>query len=223
MEITATVARRVSVAAWVMAAFGTVAGQLHALARFNSHPGDLEYPLTRFWAEPAIEALRPILEWAHPYEVYVVYGRIWLPICLAFTAAAFLVFRHRRPQGFQRRAWQVQLGAYCLLTLSVTAAYFTPWIEQSFMVTVAVLLVVGLGGPFLAVSLLRAGFRPRTTPWLLIGFLPFFFAITTVTSMGSALLPLMWGWAIAAHRVAREVRASLDAVAAPVDGAATTR
>ena len=32
-------------------------------------------------------------------------------------------------------------------------------------------------------------------------FLPFFFAITDVTSMGNALLPLMWGWALAAHQV----------------------
>ena len=28
------------------------------------------------------------------------------------------------------------------------------------------------------------------------------FAITELTSLGSALLPLMWGWAIAAHTVA---------------------
>ena len=30
-------------------------------------------------------------------------------------------------------------------------------------------------------------------------FLPFLFAITEVTSLGSALLPLMWGWAVAAQ------------------------
>ena len=55
--------------------------------------------------------------------------------------------------------------------------------------------------------LLRAGFHPRLTAWLLVGFLPFFFAITEVTSMGSVMLPLMWGWALAANRV---VRADLD-------------
>ena len=41
-EITPTAARRISIAAWVMAAFGTVAGELHALSRINSHPEDLE-------------------------------------------------------------------------------------------------------------------------------------------------------------------------------------
>ena len=37
-----------------------------------------------------------------------------------------------------------------------------------------------------------------------------------MTSLGSALLPLMWGWAIAAHQVvARERRTE----ASPIDGA----
>src|SRR5262245_48486026 len=40
--------------------------------------------------------------------------------------------------------------------------------------------------------------RPRITPILLMIFIPFMFAVTEVTSLGSALLPLMWGWAFAA-------------------------
>ena len=36
-----------------------------------------------------------------------------------------------------------------------------------------------------------------TTPVLLILFLPLLVAITSVTSLGSALLPLMWGWSLA--------------------------
>ena len=36
-----------------------------------------------------------------------------------------------------------------------------------------------------------------TTPVLLILFLPFLVAVTGVTSLGSALLPLMWGWSLA--------------------------
>ena len=36
---------------------------------------------------------------------------------------------------------------------------------------------------------------------LLMIFIPFMFAVTSVTSLGSALLPLMWGWAIAAQSV----------------------
>jgi hypothetical protein len=202
-DISPTAARRISRAAWAMAAFGTVAGELHALSRINSHPEDLEYPLTRAWAVPAMDALRPLLDWADPLYVYWTYGKIWLPVCLAFLAAAYLVFRRRRPVGAELWAWRVQLAAYALVTVSVTGDYYTPWTEQFFVVGLPALMVVGFGGPVLGILLLRRGFRSRTTAWLLIGFLPFFFAITEVTSMGNALLPLMWGWALAAHRVVR--------------------
>ena len=204
MDITTTTARRISITAWVMAAFGTVAGELHALARINSHPGDLESPLTRAWAVPAMDAIRPLLDWGDPIYVYWTYGKIWAPICLAFSAAAFLVYTRRQPAGLQKWAWQVQLAAYALLTISVVGDYFTPWTDQFFIVGLVAFLAIGLAGPVLGISLLRHGFRPRLTAWALIGFLPFFMAITTVTSMGNALLPLMWGWAIAAHHVVRQ-------------------
>ena len=93
-------ARGISVIAWVMAAVGTVVGQLHALARAQAHPDDfVESPLARAWAEPATEALRPLLDWSDPWTVYVTYGKIWVPVCLAFTAAAYLVYRRRHARG----------------------------------------------------------------------------------------------------------------------------
>jgi hypothetical protein len=48
MEITSSVARRISQFAWMMAAAGTVIGQVHALARAQAHPDDFEEsPLAR--------------------------------------------------------------------------------------------------------------------------------------------------------------------------------
>ena len=116
-EVSAVAARRISIIAWAMAAFGTVAGELHALARIASHPEDLELPLTRAWAVPAMDALHPLLSWSDPEYVYWTYGKIWLPICLAFTAAAYLVYVRRRPSGVEQGAWRVQLVAYALLTV----------------------------------------------------------------------------------------------------------
>ncbi|KGN30521.1 hypothetical protein N802_06810 [Knoellia sinensis KCTC 19936] len=200
-DVSSATARRITITAWAMAAFGTVAGQLHALSRFNSHPEDLaEGGLGAAWAPPAIDALRPLLEWGDPYFVYWTYGKIWLPICLAFVAAAWLVYRRRQPQGAEQWAWRVQFAAYALLTVSVAGDYYTPWMDQFFIVGLVALPLIAFGGVWLGILLLRNGFRPRVTPWLLIAFLPLFFAITTVTSMGNALLPLMWGWAIAALR-----------------------
>jgi hypothetical protein len=193
-------ARWISWAALIIAALGTVVGQLHALARGRAHPRDFEEsPLFDAWARPAIAALRPLLDWSDPWTVYVSYGKIWVPVGIAFTAAAYLVYRRRRPTGAERRLWQVQLAGYGLMTVSIIGDYFTPWMDQMFAVGIMALLIIGIGGIPLGIVMLRNGFQPRVTPILLMMFLPFLFAITTVTSLGSALLPLMWGWAAAAR------------------------
>ena len=212
MQSNPAYARWISWAAMIMAAVGTVVGQLHALARGQAHPGDFEEsPLFTAWAKPAIAALRPLLDWSDPWTVYVTYGKIWVPAAIAFTAAAFLVYWHRRPTGAERRLLQIQLGGYGLMTVSIVGDYFTPWMDQLFVVGIAAMLIIGLGGIPLGIVMLRNGFRPRVTPILLMIFLPFLFAITTVTSLGSALLPLMWGWAVAARAV---VSANPEVVAA---------
>jgi len=217
MDITTSAARRISTTAWVMAALGTVVGQIHALARAQAHPHDFEEsPLARAWGEPATRALRPLLNWSDAQTVYLTYGKIWIPVTAAFTAAAYLVYSRRRPTGAERWLWRAALVGYVLMTLSVMGDYLTPWMDQMFVVTIGAMLLIGLGGIPLGIVMLLNDFRPRVTPVLLIIFIPFLFAVTTVTSLGSALLPLMWGWAIAAHRVvAREGRTE----ARPIDGA----
>ena len=227
MDITATIARHISRTAWVMAAVGTVVGQVHALARAQAHPDDyVDAPLAAAWGVPATRALRPLLDWSDPWTVYVTYGKIWFPVCLAFTAAAYLVYRRRRPVGAERRLWQLALLAYAVMTVSVFGDYFTPWMNQMFILGVAAMLVIGFGGIPLGIVLLRHGFRPRITPILLMVFIPFMFAVTTVTSLGSALLPLMWGWAIAAHALVSGSATANDPQAAvtpavPAAGTAT--
>jgi hypothetical protein len=211
MDISPRAARRISLAAWAGAAFGTVVGQVHALARIQAHPHDLvEAPLTRIWAEPAARALRPLLDWSDPNSVYMAWGRIWLPVCLAFTLAAGLAYQRRRPRGAERWLWRLALAGYVTMTLSVAGDYYTPWMDQTFIIGIVAMLLIGLGGIPLGIVMLRNGFRPRITPVLLTIFMPFLFSITMVTSMGSALLPLTWGWAIAAHAAVRR-----DAAVAP--------
>ena len=145
-EISPAAARRISIAAWLMAAFGTVAGQLHALARFHDHPHDLEYPLTRAWAVPAMDAVRPLLDWSDPTYVYWTYGKIWLPIFLTMTVAAWVVYRRRRPTDAERVAWRIQLGAYAVATISVAGDYYTVWTDVFFVIGMVPILVIGLVG-----------------------------------------------------------------------------
>jgi len=205
--------RRLGGFAWIMAWLGLVAGQLHALSRFATADGkaDLDLPLTRAWAEPAADALRPLLTWANPDLVYLTYGKIWLPVFAAFTLCAFVVRRRRRPAGFEKWAWRIALTAYVWATLAVAADYWTQWgatpnafFDIAFFITVPAVLLTDLGSTLLGIALLRGGMRPRTPAWLLTMQIPFALGIEQVTSMGSAALPVMFAFGILGRRIARE-------------------
>lgn len=193
MELSARTERWVVRLTWITAWLGLVGGQLHALARHATPDGrgDLDQsPLTSLWSRPASEALSPLLDWADPHTVYVTYGKLWLPVCAAFTLCAFLVRAHRAPVGAERWGWRLVLTAHVLMTLSVVGDYFTPWIDQSFMfVGMPSAALMLLGAPLLGVALLRRGFRPRITAWLLILWLPSLLAITQVTRWAARCCP----------------------------------
>ena len=197
--------------AWWAAWFGLFAGQLHALSRHATAEGsgDLALPLTRAWAEPAADALRPLLEWGDPDLVYVTYGKLWVPVFLGFTLCAFLVHHRRQPAGFERWAWRVVLLGYSWATVGVALTYWTQWggeynafFEVAFLVTVPGLLLTLLGSTVLGVALVRNGLRPRLSAWLLLATFPLALAITQVTSLGSAAVPVMFGFALLGRRIA---------------------
>jgi hypothetical protein len=207
--------------AWMMAWTGLVVGQLHALARFRTPDGreDLELPLTGAWAEPATEALLPLLDWARPEIVYITYGKIWFPVFLAFTLCAVVVRRRRQPAGFEKWVWRVLLTGFVLGCVGVFGDYWTQWtgdyngdgIEAAlfgaaFVVTFPALLLMALGSTVLGVVLLVRRFRPAGPAVLLAAFIPFAFAITQVTSLGSVALPVMFAFGILGRRIARTAR-----------------
>lgn len=204
--------RRIVQATWVLAWFGLVAGQLHALSRHATAQGshDLSAPLTRAWSVPVSQALRPLLDWSDPDTVYVTYGKLWLPVYAAFTVCAFVIRSHRQPRGLEMWGWRLTLTGYVGVTLSVVGDYFTPWMDQSFYVVGLPTALLGLvGSPLLGIGLLRNGFRPKVTAWLLILSLPMLLAVTQVTSLGSSDLPVAFGWALAgSHLLASRTRPS---------------
>lgn len=210
--------------AWAMAWFGLVAGQLHALARHNTVDGqnDLKLPLTRLWSGPARSALKPLLDWANPDTVYLTYGKIWLPVFVAFTLCAFVVRRRRAPYGFEKWAWRVALTGYVWACVGVFCDYWTQlrtynvFFEPAFLITVPGLLITLLGSTMLGIALLRRGFAPRLPAWLLALTIPLAAGIDQVTSMGSMALPVMFAFGILGRRLAQE------RVYGHVVGAATT-
>jgi len=199
--------------AWFTAWFGLVIGQLHALARHQTVDGrsDLDLPLTRVWAEPAADFLSPLLSWADPDLVYVTYGKLWLPVFIAFFLCALLVYRRRQPRGFERGAWRVVLVAYAAAVLSVFAEYWTQWtgepnglLDIVFLVSLPAVLLTMLGSTVLGVALVKNGLRPRASAWLLLATFPLALVITSITSMGNIVLPIAFAFGILGRRIARE-------------------
>ena len=208
--------RRVGRYAWATAWVGLVVGQLHALARFATADGreDLELPLTRAWAEPAAEALAPLLEWGDPDLVYVTYGKVWFPVFVGFTLAAFVVHRRRsaarRLGGFERWTWRVVLTGYAAACVGVFLDYWTQWSGEynvlftvGWFVTFPAFVVTMIGSTVLGTTLLVRGFRPWFPALLLAATFPLaFFVILQVTSMGSAALPIMFAFGLLGRRLA---------------------
>lgn len=205
--------------AWVMAWVGLVVGQLHALARFRTADGleDLEeYPLTAAWAEPADDLLSPLLDWASADVAYVMYGKIWFPVFLAFTLCAIVVHRRRQPRGFEEWAWRAALLVFLAATLGVFLTYWTQWtgsyevdgVEAALFtagtwVTFPAFFLMLLTATVLGVTLLVKRFRPVLPAVLLALMIPLAFGIVTVTSLGSAALPVMFAFGILGRRLAR--------------------
>jgi len=202
--------QRIGRFAWVMAWVGLVVGQLHAMARHATVEGkeDLTYPLTRAWSEPLSSALAPLLDWASADTVYLTYGKIWVFAFAAFSLCAAVVYRRRRPRGYERWVWRVVLTGYAVGTVSVLGQYYGQWTsynavgDLSFALTVPSFLVVMVGTTVLGVALLRNGFRPRATAWLLALQIPLAVGILQVTSMGNAALPIMFAFGIAGRDLA---------------------
>ena len=209
--------------AWVAAWVGLVGGQLHALSRHATIDGkaDLALPLTRLWSDPARNALRPLLDWANPDTVYLTYGKIWLPVFAGFTLCAFVLHRRRSPAGFEKWGWRVALIGYVGSVAGVFCDYYTQFtgynafFDVAFVITTVGLLITLIGSTLLGIALLRNGFRPRATSWLLTLNIPLAIVILQITSMGSAVLPIMFAFALVGRQIARELPAQTAAVPAP--------
>jgi hypothetical protein len=205
--------RRIGRFAWAMAWFGLVAGQFHAMARHQTADGkaDLEVSTTSFWSNPARDVFQPLLDWGDPDVVYVTWGKIWLPVFLAFTLCAFVVRRRRQPVGFEKWAWRITLTGYVGACASVAAEYWSQWtsvdqgvVDAVFLVTVPFLLLTMVGSTLLGIALLRRGMRPALPAWLLTLAIPSLIVVSMVTSLGNVALPIMFAFGILGRRIAAE-------------------
>ena len=207
--------QRIGRLAWVMAWVGLVVGQFHAMARHNTVDGkeDLEMWTTRVWSNPAREFFQPLLDWSNPDAVYLTYGKIWFPVFAAFTACAYVLYRRRKPVGFEKFAWRFALVAYTWASVAVFVSYWTQWTHTTDLLDLAFLfldipgvLLCWIGSTMLGITLIRRGFVPRVSAWLLALTVPTAFVLELFTSMGSGALPEMFAFGIAGHQLSRSLR-----------------
>lgn len=199
--------RWVGRAAVAGAALGGALTPLHAMSRHATPDGreDLEAPLTRAWSEPVSQAVQPLLGWADAHTVYVTYGKLWLFVFGTAALCAFVIRAGRSPRGLERWGWRLALPGYVLMVCGVVFTYWTPWwMDVAFLVLAPPgLLLTLIGSTVLGIALLRRGFAPRASAWLLALVLPLFVALGQAVSFGGALMPVAVAWAVVGWRLAR--------------------
>ena len=197
-----TFVRRAGLAAVVFAALSMVMAPLNALARMRTADGrsDLENPLASWWAEPAMDLVRPLVDWGSPDTVYETYGKFYVFAVLAALACAVAV-RSRRPSPMrfaERWEWRIILPAYVLMALSLFFIYWVANLDLVFLaVTIPAVLLSTIGETMLGIGLIRGGFRPRLTGWLLALSLPLSQALVVVSTQAFGMWPMMFAWGLA--------------------------
>ncbi len=181
---------------------------LLGLAYFATEHGreELEIGSISAWAEPARDAAGGLLTFAGPDRVYSTYLQAFALFFPAVLLTALIVrsrwASHSRRPG--RWAWRVVLTGYGLLATGVVAIGLvligrdpsSPIVDPLFLgVLFPGILLSTAGSSALGVGLLRSGYRPRLTAWLLALAFPLWIIGDFVVGHNSiGLVPLMLAW-----------------------------
>jgi hypothetical protein len=196
-------------AAFWSAGFATVLGPVHALARYATEDGkqDLDLPGVRTWAEPARDALNPILDWGSADTVYTTYGKLWLPVFLVATLMALVVHGQRgEVRGAEKWGWRIASLGYVVTTIGLVGEYWSPYLDETFAVVgIPGILLSLIGSTVLGIGLLHRGYCPRVTAVLLVTWIPLMFLISDLVALGAACLPFLWAWGLTGRHVHHSV------------------
>jgi len=177
-------ARRGGLAALVGATIGILYAPLYALAYFATADGAeslAEEPPIMAWHEAARPVLEPLLTFASPDTVYLMYGKASLFMILGWLAGTLAQHARQAAHAGKLEQWgfRIVLCAMSLMTIGSVGAYYVGSVvagavDFSFLAfLVPGMLVMLIGWPLLGIATLRAGVAPRWGAWLLIvGFFP---------------------------------------------------
>jgi hypothetical protein len=209
--------RLIGLYAVVAAAASVVLAPLLALAYFATSEGaeELEAGTVSAWAEPVRDAAGGLLTFASADRVYSTYLQALAVLVPAILLCAWAT-RRLRPRDVgtgERWGWRLALAGYLLVSLgTVTVGAFlvvtTPAstaVNAAFLALLLPGILVGtVGSTVLGVALLRAGYRPGLTPWLLALAIPLWLTGSIVLGHNSiGLVPLLVAWAATGWRLLR--------------------
>ena len=209
--------RFIGLYAVVAAAASLFVAPLLGLAYFATEHGreELQTGSIAAWADPARDAAGGLLTFAGPDRVYSTYLQafaVFFPAVLlvALIARSRWASRSKRPG---RWAWRITLGGYTLLATGAAAIGLvlvggdpsSPIVDPLFMgLLFPGILLSTAGSTALGIGLLRSGYRPRLTAWLLALAFPLWIVGDFVVGHNSiGLVPLMLAWGAAGFRLWR--------------------
>jgi hypothetical protein len=209
--------RRVGLYAVVAAGAAAVVSPLLALAYSATGDGldEVHKSTVSAWEVPARSLAGGLLTWAGPDRVY---GTYWLLFWVLF-AAMFLCARAahaRRPAEvgrLERWGWRMVLVGYGLgavgslaaLAIVIGGTADNVVIDVAFFALMLPALAIdAIGSTLLGIALVRAGYEPKITAWLLVLVLPVFLVVPEVLGNFSfGLLPIFAAWAATGWRLWR--------------------
>ena len=174
-----------------------ITAPLHAVAYVRDEGAEAAGAI--HWTDDAFDAVPGLWDWASPHTVYLNYGRITsvlLPLMLAGAIA--LHRRQRRPERrLERWTFRAYAVAATLLVLGALMEYYTPFLDEAFLVLalpgLALTLIAGL---LFGISTARADAAPKWQGVLLaVAFLPgvpLLVALLGHIPIGMSLIAVAW-------------------------------
>jgi hypothetical protein len=189
--------------------------------------GSLKQGSVAAWADPARTQLDGLLTWASPDRVYATYTQTLGLVFPAVLLCALAVRATRpAPEGrLERWGWRISLIGYAIAAISLAVVSLLEiGLNPNGSVVNAVflagmlpaMLLSVVGSNILGVALVRAGYVPRATAWLLALSIPLMIAGSGVLGHNSlGMIPLFVAWGVSGWRLAQAPRERVaEAVAA---------
>jgi hypothetical protein len=198
-------------AALVGGVVGILYFPFHAAAYFATQDGasSLDAPWVAAWAEPFARVFDPLLTFAPPGQVYIIFGKFVFLVVLGYLAGVLALHSRQGAHGGRLEKWgfRVLLVGTVLGTVGSFGEYYTPNLEFFFVAFAPPgFLLMMFGSLLFGIGTLRARMAPRLGGWLLtIGGFPGIVVMTVLVGhLSGGLLLLDFAWVVLGYALWRK-------------------